>query len=86
MFWLKGGGILLGFLFDQGLVDKVIAFISPVIIGGERAKMAVGGQGVRKIADSLRLERVSVEKFGQDLMVSGYVVAKGSRMRLARRS
>ncbi len=75
---VEGGGVLLGFLFDQGLVDKVIAFISPVIIGGERAKMAVGGQGVRKIADSLRLERVNVEKFGQDLMVSGYVPARQS--------
>lgn len=70
---VEGGGILLGSLFDHQLVDKVIAFIAPVIIGGSEAKTAVGGKGVDKVADSLRLECVSLERFGEDLMVSGYV-------------
>ena len=70
---VEGGGILLGSLFDCGLVDKVIAFIAPIIIGGKEAKTAVGGKGVDKVADSLKLERVSVERYGEDLMVSGYV-------------
>jgi len=74
---VEGGGILLGSLFDCGLVDKVIAFIAPIIIGGEVAKTAVAGKGVSKVAESFRLERVRVEKLGDDLMVSGYVVAKG---------
>lgn len=70
---VEGGGILLGSLFDGGLVDKVIAFIAPVIIGGREAVTAVAGVGVERVADSLKLERVSVESFGQDLMVSGYI-------------
>ena len=74
---VEGGGVLLGSLFDRGLVDKVIAFIAPIIIGGAEAKMAVAGRGVDKVAESFRLERVRVEKLGDDLMVSGYVVAKG---------
>jgi len=74
---VEGGGILLGSLFDRGLVDKVIAFIAPIIIGGGEAKMAVAGKGVDKVVDSLRLERVGVEKFGDDFVVSGYVAAKG---------
>jgi len=73
---VEGGGILLGSLFDRGLVDKVIAFIAPIIIGGKDAKTAVGGKGVDKVVDSLRLERVSVERFSEDLMVSGYVSRK----------
>jgi len=73
---VEGGGILLGSLFDQGLVDKVIAFVAPIIIGGAGAKTAVAGKGVDRVADSFRLERVRVEKLGDDLMVSGYV-AKG---------
>jgi diaminohydroxyphosphoribosylaminopyrimidine deaminase/5-amino-6-(5-phosphoribosylamino)uracil reductase len=72
---VEGGGILLGSLFDGGLVDKVIAFIAPVIIGGEGAKTAVGGKGVDKVVDSLKLEKVSVEPCDEDLMVSGYVTA-----------
>ena len=73
---VEGGGILLGSLFDHGLVDKVIAFVAPIIIGGKEAKTAVSGRGVDKVIDSLKLERVSVEKYGEDLMVSGYVSAK----------
>jgi len=70
---VEGGGILLGSLFDCKLVDKVIAFIAPIIIGGKEAKTAVSGKGVDKVVDSLKLERVSLEKLGEDLMVSGYV-------------
>jgi diaminohydroxyphosphoribosylaminopyrimidine deaminase/5-amino-6-(5-phosphoribosylamino)uracil reductase len=70
---VEGGGILFGSLFDGGLVDKVIAFIAPIIIGGREAVTAVAGWGIDRVADSLRLERVSVERFDEDLMVSGYV-------------
>jgi diaminohydroxyphosphoribosylaminopyrimidine deaminase/5-amino-6-(5-phosphoribosylamino)uracil reductase len=76
---VEGGGILLGSLFDQGLVDKVIAFIAPVIIGGADAKTAVAGKGVDQVAESFRLEELKAEKLGDDLMVSGYVTAKGGR-------
>jgi diaminohydroxyphosphoribosylaminopyrimidine deaminase/5-amino-6-(5-phosphoribosylamino)uracil reductase len=70
---VEGGGILLGALFDGGLVDKVIAFIAPIIIGGREAVTAVAGRGVEQVADSLKLEWVSVERFDEDLMVSGYI-------------
>ncbi len=70
---VEGGGILLGSLFDQGLVDKVVAFIAPIIIGGEKARMAVAGKGVDRVIDAIKLERTSVERFGEDLMLSGYV-------------
>ena len=70
---VEGGGILLGSLFDCKLVDKVLAFIAPIIIGGKEAKTAVSGKGVDKVVDSFKLERVSLEKLGEDFMISGYV-------------
>jgi diaminohydroxyphosphoribosylaminopyrimidine deaminase/5-amino-6-(5-phosphoribosylamino)uracil reductase len=70
---VEGGGILLGSLFDGKLVDKVIAFIAPIIIGGSEAKTAVSGKGVDKVVDSLKLECVRLETLGKDFMVSGYV-------------
>ena len=69
---VEGGGTLLGSLFDRRLVDKVIGFIAPVIIGGETARSPVGGSGIAKIADVLRLKRVKIERFGEDVMISGY--------------
>jgi len=70
---VEGGEILLGYLFDYRLIDKVVAFVAPIIIGGKEAKTPVGGRGVDKVADSLRLRCVNIEKVGEDLMVSGYV-------------
>ena len=37
----------LGSLFDAGLVDRVVAFVAPAIIGGDSALSPVGGTGVR---------------------------------------
>lgn len=70
---VEGGGTVLGSLFDSNLVDKVIAFIAPVIIGGAEAKTAVAGKGVDKVKEAMRLERLNVERFGDDVMFSGYV-------------
>ncbi|MBI4286275.1 MAG: bifunctional diaminohydroxyphosphoribosylaminopyrimidine deaminase/5-amino-6-(5-phosphoribosylamino)uracil reductase RibD [Chloroflexi bacterium] len=70
---VEGGGTLLGSLFDAALVDKVVAFIAPVIIGGEKAVTAVAGDGAAKIADSIQLKNMRVEQMGQDVVVSGYV-------------
>ncbi len=69
---VEGGGTLLGSFFDLALVDKVIVFIAPIIIGGREAKLAVGGGGVDKISEALRLTNMRVERFGEDVMVTGY--------------
>jgi diaminohydroxyphosphoribosylaminopyrimidine deaminase/5-amino-6-(5-phosphoribosylamino)uracil reductase len=71
---VETGGILLGSLFDAGLVDKVIAFLAPIIIGGEEARPAVAGRGIDKLSDCSKLNNVKVERVGPDVMVSGYVV------------
>ncbi len=71
---VEAGGILLGSLFDNGLVDKVVAFLAPIIIGGEEARPAVAGKGIDKLSDCARLKQVKVERVGEDIMVSGYLV------------
>ncbi|MCK4243120.1 MAG: bifunctional diaminohydroxyphosphoribosylaminopyrimidine deaminase/5-amino-6-(5-phosphoribosylamino)uracil reductase RibD [Dehalococcoidia bacterium] len=70
---IEGGSTLLASFFEQGLVDKAIVFIAPMIIGGRRAKMAVAGEGAERIAHALRLGRVKVERLGDDAMISGYL-------------
>lgn len=70
---VEGGGKLLGSLFDYRLVDKVLAFISPIIIGGSEARTAVGGNGVDSVVEALCLERVNIKNFGDNILVSGYM-------------
>jgi diaminohydroxyphosphoribosylaminopyrimidine deaminase/5-amino-6-(5-phosphoribosylamino)uracil reductase len=69
---VEGGGKLLGSLFDHHLVDKVLAFVSPVIIGGREA-VSVGGKGVDSMTQALRLSRVDIRCFDDDILVSGYL-------------
>jgi diaminohydroxyphosphoribosylaminopyrimidine deaminase/5-amino-6-(5-phosphoribosylamino)uracil reductase len=69
---VEGGGKLLGSLFDHHLVDKVLAFISPIIIGGCEA-ISVGGNGVDSMTQALRLSRVDIRCFDDDILISGYI-------------
>jgi len=69
---IEGGGTLLGSFFDLGLVDKVIAFIAPVIIGGGNSPTPVAGNGVADMANALRLIRSKVHLFENDVMITGY--------------
>ena len=70
---VEGGGSLIGSLFDEKLVDKVIFFIAPKIIGGKDAVGAVDGVGVKELARIKRLKDVTIKKVGVDLLVEGYI-------------
>ena len=70
---VEGGGALLGSFFDCRLVEKVVAFIAPVIIGGQGSVGAVGGKGPSSIAHAFRLSDVEVETLDPDIIVTGYL-------------
>lgn len=76
----EGGGTVLGALFDAGLVDKVMAFIAPAIIGGSDAPTAVAGQGAAHISSALRLQDVTVRRAGADVVMTGYLATRASRL------
>ena len=69
---VEGGGTLLGSLFDLGLVDKVVAFISPIIIGGRDAPSPVEGRGTPVLRQAVALKDLRVEQVGSDLLIRGY--------------
>ncbi len=69
---VEGGPRVLGSFFDAGLVDKVHAFIAPLIIGGEGALSSVGATGVAALEDAMRLVEVETVQLGRDLHLTGY--------------
>ena len=70
--FVEGGASLLGSLFDARLVDRVVAFMAPVLIGGESAPSPVGGLGVERMAEALRLRDVQIQTFDNDVAVTGW--------------
>ncbi len=73
---VEGGGATIGALFDMNLVDKVVAFVAPVIIGGNEAISPVGGIGIAGMEEALRLKNVEMRRFGGDVAVIGYINAE----------
>lgn len=71
---IEGGGETAATFLDAGLVDKVSLFIAPILIGGRGAVAAVGGAGAERVADALRLQRITTEWTGPDLLYEGYPV------------
>jgi len=70
---VEGGGTLVGSLFDEGLVDKIMFFISPKIIGGKEAIGSVMGHGVVRIDRAIRLKDIRLKKIGEDFLLEGYL-------------
>ncbi len=70
---VEGGGMLIGSLFDDGLVDKIMFFLSPKIIGGKDAIGSVMGQGISRVERALKLKNVSLKRVGEDFLIEGYV-------------
>ncbi|MDQ1180327.1 diaminohydroxyphosphoribosylaminopyrimidine deaminase/5-amino-6-(5-phosphoribosylamino)uracil reductase [Rhodococcus sp. SORGH_AS 301] len=64
---LEGGSTLTGAFLSAGLVDRVTAYLAPVVLG--EGPTAVRGTGVGTIADAMRFRRESVETLGDDLLV-----------------
>ncbi|MBI4689347.1 MAG: bifunctional diaminohydroxyphosphoribosylaminopyrimidine deaminase/5-amino-6-(5-phosphoribosylamino)uracil reductase RibD [Nitrospirae bacterium] len=70
---IEGGSSLNAHAFEDSIVDKVMFFISPKIIGGRDSFPAVGGRSFRRLADAYQLKDVKVKRVGEDILVEGYV-------------
>jgi len=68
---VEGGSELLGAFFAGGLVDRVWAFIAPLIIGGQDAPTPIGGTGVENLVQALRLDNIEIETLDGDLCIRG---------------
>jgi diaminohydroxyphosphoribosylaminopyrimidine deaminase/5-amino-6-(5-phosphoribosylamino)uracil reductase len=61
---VEGGSELLGAFFAEKLVDRVWAFIAPLIIGGRDAPGPVGGSGIEALSQAIRFRQLQVEMIG----------------------
>ncbi|MEK8127458.1 bifunctional diaminohydroxyphosphoribosylaminopyrimidine deaminase/5-amino-6-(5-phosphoribosylamino)uracil reductase RibD [Paenibacillus filicis] len=70
---VEGGGKLSGALLGAGLVDKLALFLAPKIIGG--GALAPGSfdfPGSEAMSRAIRIDRMNVERFGEDVCLTGY--------------
>jgi diaminohydroxyphosphoribosylaminopyrimidine deaminase / 5-amino-6-(5-phosphoribosylamino)uracil reductase len=73
---VEGGGELLGSLFDARLVDKVVFFYAPTVIGGRSAVTAVAGEGASKVTKAIHLRDCHCRPIGKGEMLVEARVAR----------
>jgi len=66
---VEGGGEVHASLFEAGLADEVLVVVAPKIAGGRDAVTPVEGEGLSKMAEALKLEDVTVERLGGDVLI-----------------
>jgi diaminohydroxyphosphoribosylaminopyrimidine deaminase / 5-amino-6-(5-phosphoribosylamino)uracil reductase len=70
---IEGGSTLAFSALSRGIVDKMVCFIAPKIIGGTNAPTAVGGAGIGNMEEALNLNNMRTKKVGTDLMIEGWL-------------
>ncbi len=70
----EGGSSFNAYALEHGIVDKVMFFISPKIIGGKESYTAVGGSCFKRLKDACRLRDTSVRRLGEDILIEGYIL------------
>ena len=71
---IEGGGEVNASAIAAGVVDKVMCFVAPKLIGGQNAPGPIGGMGIRRLADASNLRRISITSIAEhDLLIEGYL-------------
>jgi diaminohydroxyphosphoribosylaminopyrimidine deaminase/5-amino-6-(5-phosphoribosylamino)uracil reductase len=74
--FVEGGPTIASAFLREGLADEVLAYIAPVLLGGE--KLALGDLGIGTIGDAQRLSVSSVERLGDDLLIIATPMARAA--------
>lgn len=72
---IEGGGEVNASAIAAGVVDKVMCFIAPKLIGGQDAPGPIGGEGISSLSDAPHLQRVSITPISDsaDFLIEGYL-------------
>lgn len=70
---IEGGSEINASALKAGIVDKVMFFIAPKIIGGTDAPSPIGGEGIQRLAEAHELRDLSVKSIDENILVEGYL-------------
>ena len=71
---VEGGSSLHGSFMDSRLINRVYAYISPRLFGGQMSLSPVGGIGVADADEAMRLADVEMLHLGDDICITGKTI------------
>ncbi|MFI5181729.1 MAG: bifunctional diaminohydroxyphosphoribosylaminopyrimidine deaminase/5-amino-6-(5-phosphoribosylamino)uracil reductase RibD [Thermoanaerobaculia bacterium] len=73
---VEGGGRTAWSFLAAGLADRITAYVSPLLLGGEAAPGPLAGEGFPTPAGAIRTGPLEVARFGEDLRVSARLAGR----------
>ena len=72
---IEGGGEVNASAVAAGVVDKVMCFVAPKLIGGRNAPGPIGGESVSNLSDVPHLQRISITPIpdSDNFLIEGYL-------------
>lgn len=70
---IEGGGQVNASALQERIVDKVVFFVAPILIGGGNAPGAIGGEGATPLKNAFKIKHLTATPVGGDLMLEGYL-------------
>ena len=70
---IEGGGMVAASAFESKLVDKVMYYLAPKIIGGSNASGVIMGRGIQHMDEAIALKDMKCQTIGKDLLISARV-------------
>jgi diaminohydroxyphosphoribosylaminopyrimidine deaminase/5-amino-6-(5-phosphoribosylamino)uracil reductase len=70
---VEGGNQVNGSFLDEGLIDKLLLFLSPKLIADPQAPGIFGGKGVSKLQEAIPLKEMKARRIGEDILLEGYL-------------
>ena len=70
---IEGGGEINAAALQAGIVDKLMFFIAPKLIGGKDAPGPIGGVGIARLAEAFELRDVKTTQIDTDFLIEGYL-------------
>ncbi len=70
---VEGGGEIAAELLNAGLIDKLVLFMAPKIMGGGNSRPCFAGPDPETLADIHGIRDMQVVRCGEDFMITGYL-------------
>ena len=70
---IEGGGEINAAALQAGVIDKLMFFVAPKLIGGKDAPGPIGGVGIAHLAEAFELRDVKTSQIGTDFLIEGYL-------------
>jgi diaminohydroxyphosphoribosylaminopyrimidine deaminase / 5-amino-6-(5-phosphoribosylamino)uracil reductase len=68
---IEGGSTVNAAALREKLVDHVVLYLAPILMGGQDAKAVIGGRSPKRLAEALTLRHVTLRRIGEDVIMEG---------------